>query len=214
MISIRYTAAAMQDPILLAKLDKLVMPIAIATAHHIKRRMLRGESATPFAGYDTTKRSYRISEAYGDKIGSQKLRYDNAAELHREINTVNGSFNVSGGMWQGLQVRNSGNAAVIDFQGSSLGGLSLRTALKKRDKDGNVQYRTKPTLVRNSVKAGTVFKNSRIGVLQPTPGETQAQAAAVMYRAGDILRKMFGSTGFDSQFEGDRALFQAIIRGS
>jgi len=138
-----------------------------------------------------------------------------------------------------LQVRNYGNkGGVIEFARSSLGASSTRTAITKkshgeyevtvakggrlkakqvrelaRDEGGNVKYRRKPKLVRNRTKAAAVFRNSRVGLLQPTPAESQAQFAAVAHAAEAVVVHAFGSklvhSGTDN---GDRRLFDAIIK--
>lgn len=97
---------------------------------------------------------------------------------------------------------------------SKTGKLTARrVTILVRDEGGNVKYRRKPKLVRNSRKAGIVFKHSRVGVLQPTERETQAQLAAVAYRARGLIVTAFQSDIIEDGGDvGDRRLYAAARR--
>ena len=271
IVTVKYTKAALKDPGLMRALDRAAMPVAIATANHIRKRVRdHGQTATPAQPYathvvtktrvsrrtksggqsksflatrlaeDSSKKYHYITGHYADKIGLKETRFPSSADFHAKAGTKLGTFKVSGGMWQGLQVRNSGNAAVIDFGGSSLGGSSVRSArvgrykeetvtmrvsptetrttVRKhrsllRDAGGQVLYRRKPKHVRNQDKAGAVYRHSRVGLLQPLPSETAAQAAAVAHKAGRVLALCFGADGVETgRWEGNGSLLRAILQ--
>ncbi len=236
----------MQDP---AQLQRLRQPmtIAIATANTIRQRVaVRGQLVTPANAYRATpdagptkKPRYYLSPAYAEAAGlGTQTRWESSAVMHAAVGAKTGTGNTTGALWKpgALQVRNSGDSAIIEFGGSSLGASSTRTALTKkvhgsyhvtlsdngklrakqvselkRDEGGDVQYRRKPKQVRNAVKAGTVFKNSRIGLLQPTEAESQAQFNAFRSQCGLAVAACFGGN-CKSESGGDRALFDAIMR--
>jgi len=186
------------------------------------------------------KRFYFISPAYAAELGMPgQTRWASSAELHKHAGVKSGTAHTTGGMWRGLRVRNYGKeAALIEFAGSSLGASSVRTAIKRgvkgsyvlsrtkrgklkatklkefsRDEGGNVKYRRKPKRVRNSAKAGRVFKTTKVGLLQPTAAESQAQLAAVSQQAMGVVLVTFGSDQIDGPTaKGDRRLFAAIQR--
>lgn len=186
------------------------------------------------------KRFYYISPAYAEKLGLKgQTRWASSAEFHRFAGVKPGTAHVTGGMWKGLQVRNFGRqGALIEFARSSLGSSSVRTAITRkvegtfeltrnargklrarqvredvRDEGGNVKLRRKPKKVRNSEKAGRVFKSTRVGLLQPTLAETRAQLAAVAETAKGAVMVSFGADQVDGEvIAGDKRLFAAIRR--
>jgi len=233
------------------------MAIARASARHIRRRMLGGDTATPrkpYAGPRSTsidkrtgkprKRNYTISPAYAAELGLSETRYASSQDFHAAAGVRPGSAHVTGGMWKGLRVRNFGRqAALIEFSGSSLGASSVKTArtvaaktdagevqfevtqdargkLKARrvnkvrkNKRGEVQYRKKPKMVRNSEKGGRVFKHTEVAPLMQTRDEALAQLAAVADKTQAIVVLAFGSDVIaSSTLRGNRRLFAAIKR--
>lgn len=185
------------------------------------------------------KRLYYISPAYAQMLGiSGHTRWASSAEFHRAIGVRSGTAHTTGGMWKGLQVRNYGSeGALIEFARSSLGASSVRSATTRhvkgqyqltRDRrgklrakrvvelshteDGAVKYRRKPKKVRNSAKAGRVFKSTKVGLLQPTPAETSAQLAAVAAVSSAVVAVTFGSDREEPGpgLQGDRRLFAII----
>lgn len=249
-ITVKYTKAAIGDPALLERL-RAPMAIATATATAIRDRVRRAHvTATQAAAYKgtptagggksgTVRKAYYVSPAYATAVGLQdQTRWQSSADMHQAVGAVSGLGDVSGGMWQGLQVRNSGERAVIEFGGSSLGASSKRSALTKtktgtyevtlsdnghvrarqvrelkRNEGGQVQYRRKPKLVRNAEKAGRVFKNSRVGLLQCTPTEEAAQWQAFRDATDATLARMFGRERVARPVTGDQPLYRAILRG-
>lgn len=83
------------------------------------------------------------------------------------------SFAFTGGMWSGLRVASSGDAARIRFAGSSMG------------RDGK--------RVPNAAKAGRVYTATRINVLEPTAAEIQAAGEALGIEAGRIAAQLLGA---------------------
>jgi hypothetical protein len=230
------------------------MAVARATAHHIRRRVLGGKTATRARAYHgpfppiISKRSgkprrhfYNISPAYAEELGIKgHTRWASSAAFHRHVGVRPGTGYVTGGMWSGLQVRNYGSeGALIEFARSSLGAESVRSVIRKhvkgqyqltrskrgklqakrvlevsKDKEGQAKFKEKPKLVKNSAKAGRVFKSTKIGLLQPTPAETSAQLAAVAAVSGAVVAVTFGSDREEPGpgLQGDRRLFAVIQR--
>ncbi len=187
------------------------------------------------------RRFYYISPAYAAELGIPgQTRWASSSEFHRHVGVRPGTGHVTGGMWKGLQVRNFGSqGALIEFARSSLGASSVRSANVRhvkgqyqlqrnrrgklvakrvvelsRDEGGAVKYRRKPKKVRNSAKAGRIFKSTKVGLLQPTPAETQAQLAAVAEQAQAVVAVSFGADQLDNKdvLRGDRRLFAVIQR--
>lgn len=194
---------------------------------------------TPTAGKGKVRRYY-LSPAYAERLGlGSQTRWESSRAMHAAKGLRPGKASATGQMWAGLQVRNYGSdSAVIDFGGSSLGASSTRTAITKkkagtfevtlsgngklaarqarelsRDEGGQVKYRRKPKLVRNSLKAAAVFTGSRVGLLQCTPDEIQAMNAAVATKAGILVAACFGARTPTSEPGGDRSLYTAILQG-
>jgi hypothetical protein len=71
-----------------------------------------------------TKAGYVVSQAYADKLGMAQTRFESSAQMHAAGGVRFGTFRATGGMWEGLQVRNFGDGAVIEFAGVSLGKAS------------------------------------------------------------------------------------------
>lgn len=181
------------------------------------------------------RRRYYISPAYAEAAGVPgQTRWLDSAEFHGAAGGQPGV--VTGGMLSQTRTRNYGSkAALIEFAGSSLGASSTRTAIRRkikgqyevgvsdngkirakqatefsRDEGGEVKYRRKPKLVRNSLKAGRVFKYLRVGLLQPTEGETAAQLQAVADAAQSVVVLAFGSNVVTSGSGGDPVLLRSI----
>jgi len=232
-------AASAQTPDGAAIRRRLEQPMVYQTAlaRIMKTRAMAGGFATPAKPFKTRatagpakKKSYYISPHYAAALAlGLQTKFDSSAEMH-QIAGLRAAGRASGKMWQGLQVRNFGSkGAVIEFGGSSLGSSSTRTAISRRvqgpqqrggkapksihQEDGSVKYRRKPKLVRNSEKAGRVFKNSRVGLLQPTQNEYNAIHAAFLSRAGQVISEAFGRKSPGGQSGGDPALYNEIMKG-
>jgi hypothetical protein len=109
-------------------------------------------------------------------------------------------------MWAGLQVRNVGASSVIlDFAGSSLGGTRQSSTTKSG------RQRKKPVQVRNQVKAGTVFRQSKVNPIQPKDIEVDAMVAAVVRWSQNMMGRTLGATVGAFQGSGDQQLMRDIL---
>jgi hypothetical protein len=175
----------------------------------------------PYAGEPQAKnkrrRKYVISKAYAQAMGVQETKWASSAALHRAAGGTPGY--TTGGMWKGMRVRNYGTeGAVIEFAGSSLGSRGSarkkteavkgeividqrgsKVTVKqrrqyKRDEQGKVIVDAeKPTMTTNRLKASAVFQRLRIGLLQPTQSESDAQVAAICEMFGKATAIAFGA---------------------
>lgn len=195
-------------------------------------------STKPTAGPPKSRRYY-ISPAYAERLGlGAQTRWKSSAEMHASKGLQPGKASATGEMLDSIRVRNYGNdAAVIEFFGSSLGASSTRTAILKkvegtyevtlsdngsvrarqkrefsRDEGGKVKYRRKPKLVQNATKAATVFRSTRVGLLQTTDDETLALWCAWANKAGSLVRRSLGIPDGTPIVAGDRQLFDAATR--
>lgn len=118
--------------------------------------------------------------------------FKSAAQFHELADSKPRRFTVTGGMWQGLQARGSGQSNVIlDFQGSSpgAGNQQAMRVWAWRNYDGTPKpveitlYTTTPANVRNSEKATMVAKMARVHVLRPRLAEITAIAELVAAEA-------------------------------
>lgn len=153
-----------------------------------------------------TLRPYVISQAYADLLGLRQTRWRSSAAFHNAAGTKPGTFRVSGKMWEGLQVRNVGPSAVImDFAGSSPGGTRQSSTTK------GGRQRKKPVLVRNQVKAGTVFRQSKVNPIQPKDTEVVAMGDAVTRWSQNMMGRVLGATIGDFRSGGDQQLLREIL---
>ena len=151
-------------------------------------------------------RPYVVSEDYARLLGLAKTRWSSSAAFHAAAGTKPGTFRVSGGMWAGLQVRNVGaSSVVLDFAGSSLGGTRQSTTTKSG------RQRKKPVQVRNQVKAGTVFRQSKVNPIQPKDAEVDAMVSAVVRWSQNMMGRTLGATIGTFQGSGDQQLMRDIL---
>lgn len=214
MITVKISKAVLADP---ARLRAVNKPLALARvmAESVQERvMVRGVTATapkPYAAHVVqnrrtvtttasgakTKKGYVISPAYATAAGIDRNRFDSSADMHAAAGVKPGTYRVTGQMWKGLQVRTFGDGAVIEFAGVSLGSTSKPRFAWQRRADGKMAPRRskagdivllKPKNVRNWEKAGTVFKHSRINVVQPTDTETRDMIDGLGARLFDAIQ--------------------------
>lgn len=93
-------------------------------------------------------------------------------------------------------------------------------ARDKSHQKGDVKRRAEPTLIRNQDKAGTVFKFSRIGLLQPNDDEIDAIVGAAVWEATRLVNRCFDDSNrtardgdFFTQVGGDKKLLVSICNG-
>jgi hypothetical protein len=140
-----------------------------------------------FPGYSTRLTSRGMSDDYMRAAGApvphpetykprgetktytyMRYSYLRSSDFHRAADVKDGSYNVTGGMWAGLQARGTGKAGVIiDFAGSSLGSGGEREVKVK----GRTRYTYTSARVRNSWKARGIFDNHKVHVLKLSRGE-------------------------------------------
>ena len=156
---------------------------------------------------DALDNGYRVSDAYAKLLGLTQSKFRSSAAFHMAAGTKVGTFRVSGGMWSGLGVRNVGaNAAILDFFGSTLGG-STQSGKTKGGRE-----RSRPVNVRNQIKAGTVFRQSGVNVIQPKEAEEAAMVAAVCKWAQTMVAKTLGATMGQFKGDGDQQLLMDILQ--
>jgi len=165
-----------------------VLRLGQLTAAHVRRRMLRGKSATT-ARRRGGRDPWIVRKAYAAKVGARRHRHDSMSAFYAAAGARKDTSSISGGMWKGLEIRGSGrDRAIISFRGTSIGGTgkSGRTAGGKRRKGPTASR------VKNTLKAATVWRNKRINVLQPTVPEVAAMGAAAAVRAFDEVAATLG----------------------
>ena len=118
--------------------------------------------------------------------------------IQAQLGRPDGSYTVTGRMWEGLQARGSGKDSVIlDFQGSSEGtgkALKARTYFwsgvdgngRPITRSGLVSVRT-TAKVRNNQKALGIYDAHKVHVLKPTRGEIDGLGAEIQRAANGWL---------------------------
>ncbi len=118
--------------------------------------------------------------------------------IQAQLGRPDGSYTVTGKMWEGLQARGSGKDSVIlDFQGSSEGTgktVKVRTHFlsgyagngRLMTRGGWITART-PAKVRNNQKALGIYDAHKVHVLKPTQGEIDGLGAEIQKAANGWL---------------------------
>jgi hypothetical protein len=187
-------------------------------------------------------RRFYVSTAYAQAAGvGEKTTWKSSAHFHSAAGAKPGIVTgemVDGIQVR----NNGKTGAMIDFGRSSLGARSARTARTRvskdaegnkiyqvftdrkgkrrarvkrelaRDEDGVVLRRTKPTKVRNDVKAGRTFKYLRVAMIQLTPSEQLAMLDAVAIEGARSAGALFAMDPAVAFNQGDRALRERILR--
>lgn len=160
----------------------------------IKRRMFRGRFvsvATSWRGYNTKrpKSGYLTHPKYPVKSGkrwpSGVSIWQSSSDFHKS--TRRGSFNVSGGMWEGLSILSNGkNKASMRFRGSSQGysvkwnerkGKAIRKTIN--GKKVTVGRRESTNVIskrqtNNALKAWSIFNKTGVRVIDYSLDEFSA----------------------------------------
>ena len=162
----------------------------------IKRRMFRGRfvaSQTRWRGYNTKppKSGFLTHPRYQRKSSK---RWPSGVSIWKTSNdfhsgTRRGSFNVSGGMWEGLSITSNGKSkSKMQFRGKSPGysvtwkkkkGTQIRKTVNgKKVVVGRREDRTviSNAKVNNSLKAWSIFSQTKVRVIDYSLQETQALA--------------------------------------
>ena len=133
-----HVSKAYRDPAKADVFRKLQKPLQItrALADSIRKRVARDAQPARDAGssqhtrrpYEAKPRGFRVNAAYIAKVAAAAApdrpagSYESSAQFHKLAGIRPGSYWGSGGMWQGMYVRNwGGKGAIIDFRGRSLG---------------------------------------------------------------------------------------------
>ena len=164
----------------------------------LQRQVEKGQVETP----------YTVSEPYAKQLGLQKTVYRSSAEFHQAAGTKLGTSHVTGGMWQGLQVRNVGsNSVSIDFgNGSTLG--SKRAGVTT---PGGRTRKSQALRVRNSAKASTVFSFMGHSPIAPTDSEQVALQTVAIRWSQLAVCQVLGGTPTRFEPAGDSRLVQSIL---
>lgn len=171
---------------------------AARLAKTVRARAMRGRFATQPGAY-SVRRPYIVSKEYGDKIGIKKRSWPGSKAFHAQV--ARPVANISGGMWEGIRVRNFGvSGAVIEFAGRSLG-----SEIKMR-KRGEPNQRV---MVANRKKAAQVYFRLKLNPLQPTDREIEGIGAAVTQLAAKATS--FGVEPKITRASGDLILARELV---
>jgi len=200
-------------------------------ASHMRRRVAdRGQMASrPKTSYSRLKptgggkvHQYAVAVPYATEANTDPAA-DTSHAWHQRAGVKFGTFDVTGGMWAGMQVRsvNGGDGVAIDFRGSSVGGTGKAktyTGKKKNKETGEITEVTKTRSestrlnIRNQDKAGRVFALFGVNVIQPTAEEDLAMAAAVGRQHHITLQNALGEPPPGVQIvAGDVGLFNKLV---
>lgn len=125
-----------------------------------------------------------VAEDYAkDATGSAVAEWGSAVAFHRAAGSKAGTFNVTGGMWRGLQVAGKGSVARVQFGKSSIGADSKsKTKTRNIRRKGEVvgtKTTTKAVKLSNRVKARKILENTGINVLAMPDSERDALGSVV-----------------------------------
>lgn len=201
------------DPTVLDRLKPLLHAVA-PLAEAIKARAQNGEfvGSTPY--YKGKRSGYLVNREYAAAAGvpTSLLRWPSSAAFHAVARRKPGQ-GVTGGMWDGYQVRTYGsNGVVIDFAGSSLGRSSREIGKEFIDKNGKTRTQKRPQVIRNALKAGTLWRQWRVNLTQPDDRQQESLNAAVVTQAQVAVAKAFGLPMPAEAPGGDAMLYRQILR--
>lgn len=225
------TARAMTDVDFGKRMGNMLRLGGLVASHMRQRVASQAKPATrPTKGYGGRQRAggrdipYAVSESYATAAGTEATA-DSSRQWHQQAGVRFGSFDVTGGMWQGMQIRETagGDGTIIDFRGSSLGGSGkpkTYTGKKKNKETGEIQEVTKTRSektrlnVPNAQKAGRVFALTGVNVIQPTAQEELAMAAAVALQHQITLQESLGEPPAGVEvIAGDPVMYGKLARG-
>lgn len=149
-------------------------------------------NVTPTQGKTDYNSILEIYDKAGKKIAQKPIRqFANSAAFHSAANTKPGSYDVTGGMWSGLQARGSGaDKVIIDFIGSSP-GTGKSEQLRSYSQRG---YRHSAEVVKrswvrdasaqNRFKAWVIYNRHKINVLKPSENELDTLSVKALAHYG------------------------------
>lgn len=209
----RFTKAQSRDQSAV-DLSRPLVEIGAALAAQIRDRVTkRGDLASQAPARQGRGKVYLSSDYAGAAhIGGANAQYGKTipggtAALHALVGTMRDSYDVSGGMWAGLQARASSKSAVIlDFAGTSEGRgkatYGMRQVRTARSDGSSRAYATRRTLlsvlserVRNQWKAGAIYDRHGVHLLLPSDAETATMAQTVADRMAEFTALRLGLQG-------------------
>ena len=148
--------------------------------------------------------SVSAARLYVDNDPSASWSWRSSDFWHRIARKDDQSFDRTGGMWSGLQVRNFGSwSAVIEFAGESLGQSGEMRWKRGRVREGEDRQRVYSGQVSNRLKAWTVFNEFGFHVLLPYAKTQTAFEDAVAAMASDWSQITLG-VGVTARADPDR----------
>lgn len=164
--------------------------LANAVSNRVRKHGdLAGQS---FPGYSTKRRWKAVAPNYPDSGGgipgpSGARWFRSGADYQREQGTQSGTYDITGGMWDGLSVVfNSANNAEIMFRGRSTGrDPNFKRRTVGRPKKGHKGPRRSRAVanglrINNALKASTILQQHGINVLLPSERELEAYTDAMV----------------------------------
>jgi hypothetical protein len=220
MIQIRYTQNAVNpnkatyDPTLLDRVRPMVeatIPLAAWIRDRVQQRGQVVGGVVPYSNNGAVR--YTANQTYAAEGGGPVTARSSAA-WHAAAGKKAGTYTVTGGMWRGLSVVNTGTGdAQIRFIGSSMGkaGRSSGKSFGKKHKHAGKRI---PVNVRNDAKAYSIWAQQGRNVIQPDDNEITALQAAAAWQAMLATQRAFGGelVGPQSLNQGQPGLFANIVR--
>lgn len=182
-VKIEYTRAAVKSGDLQGAWDGSGGAVAHALAKAIKRRVqkrgdLAGQTPPPYA----SKNPRYVSPRYpisGGEITESGLRYfESSRELH--ATTRRGTYDVTGGMWDGFSQLVAPRGGSLRFRGRSV-GQEFRTVIRKLKsyRGGARQGRMSMAKISNALKAWVVLESHGVNLLMLSDRELAAIPAGL-----------------------------------
>ena len=166
----------------------LVTPLAIQIRTRVRDQKKLAEGA--WTGFKDRWGVY-VSRAYANKANLLRQSWRTNTEMHAASSGANKLFSVTGGMWEGLQVRGSGsNKAKIDTQGSSVGKGA--TKIERRGRGGRPVLVVTPKNVRNQAKANSIFAQRGINIFEPTTDELASVGLEALFAIKNTVITEYG----------------------
>jgi hypothetical protein len=151
-----------------------------------------------------TEKSADRARLYVSKEPGGAWSWRDSALWHRIARKDDESYDRTGGMWSGLQVRNFGsNSAIVEFAGQSLGQSGEMKWKRGRLREGEQRQQVYSGKVTNRLKAWTVFNEFGFHVLLPYAKTQEAFEDAVTAMASDWSQITLG-VGVTARADPDR----------
>lgn len=191
-VKLEFTKAARDDSgrVIAGIVRRTAGGVAWVLAREIKRRVKgRGDVAGQrVPRYEGSKLRF-VNAKYPKKPGGEEtlsglVKYPSSAVMHR--GTKRGSYDVSGGMWEGLSAVIGATSSSVKFRGRSLGQSFVTTGLTKKGKARSLFFKSgarkgerKAVKPGNALKAAAIFRRHGVNILAPSQREIDAIADGV-----------------------------------